>query len=101
LWKLVAQLDLSWLGNRADGISEMGDIMEHTKILFFLIGRANESVLAFSCRKYQFMELNLQRRMTGLKEKIPDIKKTLDTVRFLKLRKVIDSEYANDELRRD
>lgn len=39
-------------------------------------------------RKYQFMELNLQRRMTGLKEKIPDIQKTLDTVRFLKLRKV-------------
>lgn len=35
------------------------------------------------------MELNLQRRMTGLKEKIPDIQKTLDTVQFLKLRKVI------------
>jgi hypothetical protein len=39
-------------------------------------------------RKYQFMEMNLQRRMTGLKEKIPDIQKTLDTVQFLKLRKV-------------
>ncbi|CAI6093377.1 unnamed protein product [Clonostachys chloroleuca] len=38
--------------------------------------------------KYQFMEVNLQRRMTGLREKIPDIQKTLDTVRFLKLRKV-------------
>ncbi|CAG9941324.1 unnamed protein product [Clonostachys rosea f. rosea IK726] len=37
--------------------------------------------------KYQFMEANLQRRMTGLREKIPDIQKTLDTVRFLKLRK--------------
>ncbi|CAG9991445.1 unnamed protein product [Clonostachys rhizophaga] len=37
--------------------------------------------------KYQFMEVNLQRRMTGLREKIPDIQKTLDTVRFLKLRK--------------
>ncbi|TFB06788.1 hypothetical protein CCMA1212_000376 [Trichoderma ghanense] len=37
--------------------------------------------------KYQFMELNLQRRMTGLREKIPDIQKTLDTVQFLKLRK--------------
>ncbi|KAH7015225.1 prefoldin subunit [Ilyonectria destructans] len=37
--------------------------------------------------KYQFMELNLQRRMTGLKEKIPDIQKTLDSVKFLKLRK--------------
>ena len=39
-------------------------------------------------RKYQFMEMNLQRRMTGLREKIPDIEKTLDTVQFLKLRKV-------------
>ncbi|GJN71310.1 peptide chain release factor 1 [Purpureocillium lilacinum] len=37
--------------------------------------------------KYQFMEMNLQRRMGGLKDKIPDIQKTLDTVQFLKLRK--------------
>jgi len=36
--------------------------------------------------KYQFMELNLQKRITGLKDKIPDIQKTLDTVRFLKTR---------------
>lgn len=34
------------------------------------------------------MEVNLQRRMAGLKEKIPDIQKTLDTVKFLKLRNV-------------
>ncbi|WDK13329.1 prefoldin subunit [Colletotrichum graminicola] len=32
------------------------------------------------------MELNLQKRMAGLKDKIPDIQKTLDSVRFLKLR---------------
>ncbi|POR35909.1 Prefoldin subunit 3 [Tolypocladium paradoxum] len=38
--------------------------------------------------KYQFMEMNLQRRMAGLKDKIPDIQKTLDTVKFLRLRKV-------------
>jgi hypothetical protein len=38
------------------------------------------------------MELNLQRRMTGLREKIPDIQKTLDTVQFLKLRKVLPHE---------
>ncbi|UNI17657.1 peptide chain release factor 1 [Purpureocillium takamizusanense] len=37
--------------------------------------------------KYQFMEMNLQRRMGGLKDKIPDIQKTLDTVQFLKSRK--------------
>ncbi|KAH9228016.1 hypothetical protein K456DRAFT_57748 [Colletotrichum gloeosporioides 23] len=36
--------------------------------------------------KYQFMELNLQKRMAGLKDKIPDIQKTLDSVQFLKLR---------------
>nr|XP_036580208.1 prefoldin subunit 3 [Colletotrichum truncatum]KAF6788040.1 prefoldin subunit 3 [Colletotrichum truncatum] len=38
--------------------------------------------------KYQFMELNLQKRMAGLKDKIPDIQKTLDSVQFLKLRQV-------------
>lgn len=39
------------------------------------------------CSKYQFMELNLQRRVAGLKSKLPDIEKTLETVQFLKLRK--------------
>ena len=42
----------------------------------------------FTTRKYQFMELNLQRRVSGLKDKMPDIQKTLDTVRFLKTRTV-------------
>ncbi|KAH7138132.1 Prefoldin subunit-domain-containing protein [Dendryphion nanum] len=37
--------------------------------------------------KYQFMEVNTQRRAAGLKDKIPDIQKTLDTVKFLKTRK--------------
>ncbi|PVI07734.1 Prefoldin, subunit 3 [Periconia macrospinosa] len=37
--------------------------------------------------KYQFMEANTQRRAAGLQDKIPDIKKTLETVRFLKSRK--------------
>jgi len=37
--------------------------------------------------KYQFMEVNTQRRAAGLKDKIPDIQKTLETVRFLKTRK--------------
>ena len=39
-------------------------------------------------RKYQFMEQNQQRRAAGLKDKMPDIQKTLDTVKFLKARKV-------------
>lgn len=38
--------------------------------------------------KYQFMEQNLQRRVAGLKDKLPDIHKTLDTVQFLKARRV-------------
>ncbi|KAL1305988.1 hypothetical protein AAFC00_004122 [Neodothiora populina] len=37
--------------------------------------------------KYQFMEVNTQRRAAGLTDKIPDIQKTLDTVQFLKSRK--------------
>ncbi|RDL32536.1 Prefoldin subunit 3 [Venustampulla echinocandica] len=37
--------------------------------------------------KYQFMEANKQRASVGHKEKIPDIQKTLDMVRFLKTRK--------------
>merc|ERR1712176_1500429 len=37
--------------------------------------------------KYQFMEVNQQRRAAGLKDKMPDIQKTLETVRFLKSRK--------------
>ncbi|KAF1839559.1 prefoldin subunit 3 [Decorospora gaudefroyi] len=37
--------------------------------------------------KYQFMQTNTQRRAAGLKDKIPDIQKTLETVRFLKSRK--------------
>jgi hypothetical protein len=34
------------------------------------------------------MEVNTQRRAAGLNDKIPDIQKTLETVRFLKTRKV-------------
>ncbi|BCR85416.1 tubulin-binding prefolding complex subunit PAC10 [Aspergillus chevalieri] len=37
--------------------------------------------------KYQFMEVNAQRRAVGLRDKIPDIKKTLEMVRFLKMRR--------------
>lgn len=33
------------------------------------------------------MEVNTQRRAQGLRDKIPDIKKTLEMVRFLKLRR--------------
>ena len=36
------------------------------------------------------MEQNQQRRAAGLKDKMPDIQKTLDTVQFLKTRKVCE-----------
>ncbi|EFQ97508.1 prefoldin subunit 3 [Nannizzia gypsea CBS 118893] len=39
--------------------------------------------------KYQFMEVNTQRRAQGLQQKIPDIRKTLETVRFLKTRREV------------
>jgi hypothetical protein len=39
-------------------------------------------------RKYQFMEQSTQKRALGLKDKIPDIQKTLETVQFLKSRDV-------------
>ncbi|KAI9643642.1 peptide chain release factor 1 [Ciborinia camelliae] len=41
----------------------------------------------FGVRKYQFMEVNQQKRIAGLKINMPDIQKTLDTVKFLKTRK--------------
>ncbi|CZR57469.1 related to prefoldin subunit 3 [Phialocephala subalpina] len=37
--------------------------------------------------KYQFMEQSQQRRAAGIQGRIPDIQKTLDTVKFLKTRK--------------
>jgi len=37
-------------------------------------------------RKYQFMEVNTQRRLAGLRSKIPDITSTLSTVQFLSTR---------------
>lgn len=46
--------------------------------------------------KYQFMEQNLQRRVSGLDEKLPDIQKTLDTVRFLQTRRPGAKKAAGD-----
>lgn len=38
------------------------------------------------------MEVNTQRRGAGLRDKIPDIRKTLDMVRFLKARREVGSQ---------
>jgi len=44
------------------------------------------------CRKYRYMDSNLTQRRRGLEEKIPDIKKTLKMVEFLRDRRVRDSD---------
>ncbi|KAI9788093.1 MAG: hypothetical protein M1816_007225 [Peltula sp. TS41687] len=36
--------------------------------------------------KYQFMELNTSRRAAGLRDKIPEMQRSLDVVRFLKIK---------------
>ncbi|PYI32229.1 Prefoldin, subunit 3 [Aspergillus indologenus CBS 114.80] len=41
--------------------------------------------------KYQFMEVNTTKRAAGLRDKIPDITKTLETVRFLSARTSSDA----------
>ncbi|KAJ4332571.1 peptide chain release factor 1 [Didymella glomerata] len=48
--------------------------------------------------KYQFMQANTQRRAAGLKDKIPDIQKTLETVKFLKTREDADPIETTFEL---
>lgn len=47
--------------------------------------------------KYNFMEENLRRRVAGLKDKMPDIGKTLETVRFLKLQMKKGEDELEDE----
>ncbi|ETN42850.1 uncharacterized protein HMPREF1541_02008 [Cyphellophora europaea CBS 101466] len=56
--------------------------------------------------KYTFMQQNVDRRAAGLREKLPEMKDTLDTVRFLKKKRTIaldskengDSDELDDEL---
>jgi hypothetical protein len=51
-------------------------------------GKLCATELSNARRKYQFMQVNTERRAGGLREKIPDIQKTLETVKFLKTRDV-------------
>lgn len=55
-----------------------------------------DAPLTVADSKYQFMEVNTQRRAAGLKDKIPDIQKTLETVRFLKTRKARLPAFSQD-----
>ena len=42
------------------------------------------------------MEANTQRRGAGLREKLPELNRSLDTVRFLRTRKVSRGEEAHN-----
>lgn len=42
--------------------------------------------------KYQFMSQNVERRAAGLREKLPEMRKSLDTVKFLRMQKAATSE---------
>lgn len=54
--------------------------------VFRLIVRAGTDRGPF--RKYRYMDGNLNQRRRGLEEKIPDIKKTLSMVEYLRDRRV-------------
>lgn len=45
--------------------------------------------------KYTFMQQNVDRRGAGLKEKLPEMKDTLDTVKFLKKKRAAALEASN------
>ncbi|GAB7361207.1 hypothetical protein MBLNU230_g1270t1 [Neophaeotheca triangularis] len=45
--------------------------------------------------KYQFMENNTTKRLSGLQSKIPDIEKTLETVEFLQTRNTPSSPFPS------
>ena len=46
--------------------------------------------------KYQFMEVNVQKRAQGLREKLPEMRNTLDTVRFLQRRRDMAPRESQD-----
>lgn len=51
--------------------------------------------------KYQFMQQNVEKRSAGLREKLPEMQKSLDTVRFLRSQKALHtngSSVEKDEL---
>ncbi|XP_065908596.1 prefoldin subunit 3-like isoform X2 [Dysidea avara] len=51
--------------------------------------------------KYRFMDANLQQKKKRLTTQIPDIKKTLDTVQFLKSRQGSDESFTSNYLLSD
>lgn len=47
--------------------------------------------------KYQFMSQNVERRAASLREKLPEMKKSLDTVKFLRLQHSLSTAESKDE----
>lgn len=75
--------------DRSQVESTINSFKEMISYVLPVFKQAENACLCFGdFRKYQFMEVNTQRRAAGLRDKIPDIQKTLETVRFLKTRKV-------------
>lgn len=48
--------------------------------------------------KYQFMSQNVERRAAGLREKLPEMRKSLDTVKFLRSQKESPTDEDADSL---
>lgn len=93
--RLEERLDSSSFHDRGSTRRAFDHTMEGTTLFFSRLRRHTSSkrvhkrlTSIFPSSKYQFMETQMQRKAAGLKEKIPDIEKTLETVRFLKSRKV-------------
>lgn len=51
--------------------------------------------------KYQFMSQNVERRAAGLREKLPEMRKSLDTVKFLRMSKESSSNADIEEADED
>ncbi|KAJ9659406.1 hypothetical protein H2198_003135 [Neophaeococcomyces mojaviensis] len=47
--------------------------------------------------KYNFMSQNVERRAAGLREKLPEMKKSLDTVKFLRMQKEGGPDEGDDD----
>lgn len=72
-----------YVSSRADVDKTMKSFQEMISSVFL----GQRHVLRPS-RKYQFMQASLERRKAGLDDKIPDLQRSLETVRFLRTRQV-------------
>ena len=69
-------------------LSSVSDYVKTTSEVESTLQRFQEMI-----SKYQFMQQNVERRAAGLREKLPEMRKSLDTVKFLRTQK----EEATDD----